>query len=63
MPTYVYECSNCGHGFETTQSIKDEPLTKCEMCKEDGLRRVPQLAVGGFRIYGKGVHKPTSRMN
>jgi len=31
MPTYEYRCTK-GHTFEVTQSINDEPLTKCEVC-------------------------------
>lgn len=29
MPTYEYECTNCGHQFETVQSMKDPHLTDC----------------------------------
>ncbi|MGD0385947.1 MAG: FmdB family zinc ribbon protein [Solirubrobacteraceae bacterium] len=31
MPTYEYRCPK-GHIFEVTQSINDDPLTKCEVC-------------------------------
>lgn len=33
MPTYDYKCIDCGHTFEYFQSIKDEPLTECPVCK------------------------------
>jgi putative FmdB family regulatory protein len=29
MPTYEYECQNCGHPFEVRQSMKDPHLTDC----------------------------------
>ena len=29
MPTYDYLCEK-GHEFSSTQSIKDDPITKCE---------------------------------
>ena len=61
MPTYVYKCPDCEHEFETVQSMKDKPLTKCPECKKKNLFKVLQPA-GGFRIYGRGVTRPTSRM-
>ncbi len=33
MPTYEYKCTKCGHRFEIFQSMKDEPLTICPVCK------------------------------
>ena len=39
MPLYVYEakepkkgCARCAKGFEITQSLKDDKLTKCPDC-------------------------------
>lgn len=29
MPTYDYECQDCGHQFEAKQSMKDPHLTDC----------------------------------
>ena len=60
MATYVYKCQKCDFEFEAVQSMKDEPLTSCPHCREEALQRVIQPA-GGFRIQGRGVHKPTSR--
>ena len=62
MPTYVYRCTECGAELEVKQSMKDEPLKFCTECQTDSLKRVIQPA-GGFRIYGRGVHKPTSRIS
>ncbi len=31
MPTYLYECENCGR-FEEFQKITAEPLSKCPHC-------------------------------
>lgn len=31
MPTYLYECDNCGR-FEEFQKITDEPLAECPEC-------------------------------
>lgn len=62
MPTYTYKCEKCNDEFELVQSMKDEPLKHCEKCGEDTLKKVIQTA-GGFRIYGRGVHRPTSRVS
>ncbi|MEN6372320.1 MAG: FmdB family zinc ribbon protein [Armatimonadota bacterium] len=32
MPTYEYECCECGHRFEVFQKITDDPITVCEKC-------------------------------
>lgn len=33
MPTYDYECANCGHAFELSQKMSDKPLNECPECK------------------------------
>ena len=33
MPTYDYKCTNCEYTFEHFQSMTDEPLTECPVCK------------------------------
>lgn len=32
MPTYDYECSQCGHGYEKFQTITAKPEKKCPAC-------------------------------
>ncbi len=32
MPTYEYECTNCGNDFEIFQGITEPPLKKCPQC-------------------------------
>ncbi|MCC6314016.1 MAG: hypothetical protein IT337_08365 [Thermomicrobiales bacterium] len=32
MPTYTYQCDECGHGFDAFQKFADEPLTECSEC-------------------------------
>lgn len=51
MPTYDYECSQCGHAFEAQQSMRDDPLSVCPSCSEPALRRVIS---GGAGIIFKG---------
>ena len=50
MPTYEYECKNCGHVFEAFQSMKDEPLSICPECGKDVRRRIN----GGTGVIFKG---------
>jgi putative FmdB family regulatory protein len=50
MPTYEYECKDCGHVFEAFQSMKDAPLKECPRCGKE-LRR---LINGGSGIIFKG---------
>ncbi|MDR2617311.1 MAG: zinc ribbon domain-containing protein [Treponema sp.] len=50
MPTYGYECKNCGHTFDVFQSMSDEPLKTCPQCGKE-LRR---LINGGTGIIFKG---------
>lgn len=63
MPTYTYQCQKCEVAFEAVQSMKDEPLKDCPECQaENSLQKLILTTGGGFRIYGRGVHKPTSRI-
>jgi len=32
MPTYEYECEECGRRFEQFQSIRDAPTRSCPKC-------------------------------
>jgi putative FmdB family regulatory protein len=50
MPTYDYECVECGHRFEAFQSMSDNPLQECEHCKGP----VKRLISGGTGIIFKG---------
>jgi putative FmdB family regulatory protein len=50
MPTYEYECRNCGHTFEAFQSMNDKPLSRCPKCKS-AVRRVIN---GGMGVIFKG---------
>ena len=50
MPTYEYECVECGHRFEAFQSMSDDPLKECEHCRGP----VRRLIFGGTGIIFKG---------
>lgn len=58
MPTYVYACKDCGHGFEIYQSFDEDALTRCPQC-EGQLRK--QFNTVGVVFKGSGFYKNDSR--
>jgi len=50
MPTYEYECQQCGQHFERFQRITESPLKKCPQCGG----RVKRLLGTGAGIIFKG---------
>ncbi len=62
MPTYQYVCQKCGREFEAVQSMKDKPLTKCELPvgrqkKKCGGRVQRQIGAGAGLIFkGSGFY-------
>ena len=60
MPTYDYRCEDCGHEFETLQSITAEHLKTCPECNKDTLKRL--LGTGaGFLFKGSGFYQTDYR--
>jgi putative FmdB family regulatory protein len=51
MPTYDYECTQCGHAFEISQKMSDALLSKCPAC---GKKKLKRLIGGGAGIIFKG---------
>lgn len=51
MPTYQYECTQCGHSFEIIQAITERRLSKCPQC---GKRKLVRLIGSGSGIIFKG---------
>ena len=54
MPTYDYECKECGVTFERFQNIKEEPIKKCPEC--GGLVRRLIGAGAGVIFKGSGFY-------
>ena len=50
MPTYEYECRDCGHGFEVFQAMSEEPVKTCPECGME----VRRLINGGSGVIFKG---------
>ncbi len=51
MPTYEYECGDCGHKFDHMQSMSDPLLKKCPSCKK---RKLIRLIGAGSHVVFKG---------
>jgi putative FmdB family regulatory protein len=61
MPTYEYECKNCGKHHEAFQSITAKPLSNCPHCKKkNALKRL--IGSGGGVIFkGSGFYQTDYR--
>ena len=56
MPTYDYECSKCGHGWELFQSIKAPHATHCPKCK--CATAVRKIGMGAAILTGGRAAEP-----
>ena len=56
MPTYDYECSKCGHGWELFQSIKAPHETHCPKCKR--ATAVRKIGMGAAIFTGGRAAEP-----
>jgi putative FmdB family regulatory protein len=54
MPTYEYECEQCGHKFDFFQNMSDKPLTVCPECGGAVKRLIG--AGSGIIFKGSGFH-------
>ncbi len=45
MPTYDYQCSECGNRFELRQGFDAEPVEACPQCQGQAHRRFHSVAV------------------
>lgn len=52
MPYYDYRCSGCNQVFEVSQSIKDDPLKECVLCKSTQVERL--ISAPNFLLNGGG---------
>ena len=59
MPTYTYQCENCGIRFDQYQKFSEAHLTVCPECGEAALRKVFQPV--GIVFKGKGFYATDNR--
>lgn len=60
MPTYDYECDDCGHTFELFQGINDPLKKKCPECGKQKLRRL--FGTGAAVVFkGSGFYQTDYR--
>ncbi len=58
MPTYDYQCRQCGHTVEVIHSMQESGPERCEQCGGE-LRRV--FFPAGIIFKGSGFYKTDSR--
>ncbi|WP_079128993.1 FmdB family zinc ribbon protein [Streptomyces qaidamensis] len=58
MPTYQYQCTECGEGLEAVQKFTDDALTECPACK-GRLKKV--FSAVGIVFKGSGFYRNDSR--
>jgi len=60
MPTYEYQCQQCGYEFEQFQGINAGSLRKCPKCGRHSLRRLIGLG-SGIIFKGSGFYETDYR--
>ncbi|MFF9285751.1 FmdB family zinc ribbon protein [Streptomyces griseosporeus] len=58
MPTYQYQCTECGEGLEAVQKFTDDALTECPSC---GGRLKKVFSAVGIVFKGSGFYRNDSR--
>jgi putative FmdB family regulatory protein len=58
VPTYQYQCTECGEPLEAVQKFSDEALTECPSC-QGRLRKV--FSAVGVVFKGSGFYRTDSR--
>ena len=52
MPIYEYECDECGHHLEALQKFSDPPISECEECHSNKLKKL--ISHSTFHLKGTG---------
>jgi putative FmdB family regulatory protein len=58
VPTYQYQCTECGEGLEAVQKFTDDALTDCPSC---GGRLKKVFSAVGIVFKGSGFYRNDSR--
>ena len=59
MPTYIYQCDNCGVRFERHQKFSEKPLAICPECSKKTLRKI--FTPVGIVFKGSGFYATDNR--
>jgi putative FmdB family regulatory protein len=59
VPTYEYQCTNCGKRIEAVQSFSADALTHCDACDSDNLRKL--FGNVGVVFKGSGFYRNDAR--
>ena len=59
MPTYTYQCDNCGVRFERRQKFSEKPLLICPECSKKKLRKI--FTPVGIVFKGSGFYATDNR--
>ena len=59
MPTYAYECQECGHKFERFGGMSDPPVKRCPECEGEVQRLIGTGA--GIIFKGSGFYATDHR--
>ena len=52
MPIYEYECDECGNHLEALQKFSDPPISECEECHSNKLKKL--ISSSAFHLKGTG---------
>jgi putative FmdB family regulatory protein len=58
VPIYEYRCNDCGHQFEVSQRMSDDPISECEVC---GGQVTKVLFAPAIHFKGTGFHNTDYR--
>lgn len=61
VPTYTYQCKDCGHSFDLFHGISATPRVKCEKCKGKCIRLIGTGA--GIIFKGSGFYQTDYKNN
>jgi putative FmdB family regulatory protein len=59
MPTYTYQCDNCGVRFERRQKFAEKPISQCPECSKKTLRKI--FTPVGIVFKGSGFYATDHR--
>jgi putative FmdB family regulatory protein len=59
MPTYTYQCDNCGVRFDRRQKFSEKPLKTCPECSKKTLRKI--FTPVGIVFKGSGFYATDHR--